>query len=134
MASKMKALSAYRPRIKMGRLTDVREVARLISGRTSLNESGVYEALLELKWVLDYCLKAGRSVRLTGIGLFSPTIKLDGKIKTSFRLEKGLSSELNKDAEGFEGKIINNDMIGKTVDDLVTRWNDEHPEDPVVET
>ena len=66
--------------------------------------------------------------------MFSPVIKLDGKIKTSFRLEKGLASELNKAAEGFEGEVINNDMIGKSVDDLVTRWNEEHPEDPVVET
>ena len=134
MASKMKALSAYLPRIKKGMMADVAEAANLIAGRTSLNESGVHEALLELKYVLGFFLKSGRSLKLPGLGLFSPFMSLNGKIKVSLRLDKEVVSELNKETGGFKGDIINNDMIGKSVDDLVTRWNEEHPEDPVVVT
>jgi len=31
----------------------------------------------------------------------------------------------------FRGEIGNRDMIGKTADELVARWNEEHPDDPV---
>jgi len=32
----------------------------------------------------------------------------------------------------FTGTILNREHIGKTSDELVARWNAEHPEDPVV--
>ncbi|MGD2087421.1 MAG: hypothetical protein PVH61_14650 [Candidatus Aminicenantes bacterium] len=134
MANRITAINAYRPRIKKGKMANVKEAANLIAGRTSLNESGVHEALLELKYVLGFFLKSGRSLKLPGLGLFSPHMSLNGRIKVSLRLDKEVTSELNKEDGGFDGEVINSDMKNKTSDELVTRWNEEHPEDPVVET
>ena len=132
MAKKIQAITTYMPRIKRGKMADVNDVSGLIAGRTSLNESGVHEALLELKWVLIHYLKTGQSVRLPGIGLFSPYIKLNGKIIASCRLDGEVDSELNKETGGFKGTVTNNDNVGKTSDELVALWNEEHPDDPVV--
>jgi len=32
----------------------------------------------------------------------------------------------------FTGKVINRENIGKTREELVTKWNEAYPEDPVV--
>ena len=31
----------------------------------------------------------------------------------------------------FTGAILNREYIGKTANDLVAKWNSEHPDDPV---
>ena len=132
MANKIRAISAYRPKIKHGLSVDVKEASDLIAGRSSLNEGGVHDSLLEYRNVCIQSMRTGRSVKLMGLGLLSPSISLDGSIKVSFRADRELIGELNKKNAGFKGQIINRDMIGKTVDDLVARWNTEHPDDPVV--
>ncbi|MBL7065833.1 MAG: hypothetical protein ISS49_16780 [Anaerolineae bacterium] len=47
------------------------------------------------------------------------------------RLDTALKNRLNAPG-AFRGEIENRDMIGKTADDLVARWNAEHPDVPVV--
>jgi len=34
----------------------------------------------------------------------------------------------------FSGTIINRENIGKTSDELIARWNEEHADDPVIVT
>jgi len=55
---------------------------------------------------------------------------LDGVFNVAHWLDTALKNRLNTPGE-FRGEIENRDMIGKTVDDLVVRWNEEHPDDPV---
>lgn len=132
MANKMNAITTYMPRIVRGVTVQVEEVAGLIAGRTSMNPGSVLQALKEFLYVLNFFISSGRSVTLPGIGAFSPTIKLDGRIRINVRLDKHLIAELNKSKSSFIGKIVNAENIGKTVEDLVLIWNEEHPDDLIV--
>jgi hypothetical protein len=31
----------------------------------------------------------------------------------------------------FKGKVFNRDMIGKSVEEMIQRWNQEHPDDKI---
>jgi hypothetical protein len=75
-------------------------------------------------------LKEGRPVH-TGIAIFRPSIDLEGKISVSVRVDKRILSALNATG-AFIGDIKNSDNIGKTTEEIVERWNAEHPTDPVV--
>ncbi len=132
MATQLTAIAQYLPRIIRKETVDINDIAKLIAGRTSVNRGSVRQALDELLAVLTYHLSKGSSVSLPGLGTFTPTVKLNGKFKVNVRVDRELISELNKDVNGFTGEIRHPEMIGKTVDELVTVWNTEHPEDPVV--
>ncbi|MCP5050558.1 MAG: hypothetical protein GY940_25565 [bacterium] len=131
MAEKIRAITAYLPRIVKGDLATVKDVSDLIAGRTSMNPGSVSQALEELKYSLNFYLKKGQPVRLPGIGLFTASMKLDGTVNVNLRVDKELLSELNKDKNGFTGTVLNADMIGKTSDELVILWNEENPDDKV---
>jgi len=131
MANKLNAITTYMPRIVRGIPAQVEEVANLIAGRTSMNPGSVLQALKEFLYVLNFFISVGRSVHLPGVGTFSPSVKLNGKIKVNVRIDKDLISELNKSKSSFKAKIDNLENIGLTVEDLVQLWNDEHPDDLV---
>ena len=42
-----------------------------------------------------------------------------------------VKGEMNK-LNAFSGEIINRDMMGKTTQDLIDRWNEDHPDDLIV--
>jgi HU domain fused to wHTH, Ig, or Glycine-rich motif len=132
MAKPIKAITTYRPRILRGQFADVTEVSNLIGGRTSINPGSVQQALMEFLYVLAFFLNSGRPVSLPGIGLFTPSIALDGTIKVNLRVDKNLSNELNKKKRTFKGKIHNMGNIGKTSADLIVLWNENNPDDLIV--
>ncbi len=41
-----------------------------------------------------------------------------------------MKSELNVDGK-FKGEVVNRGMIGKSVDEMIKRWNGEHPDDKI---
>lgn len=130
MASKIKAINTYRPRLKLGRRAETDELVAFIARSTGLNESGVRQVLLELRDAAIFFNQQGRAVKFEGLGTYSPSIDLEGTIKVSHRADVALKSALN--AQGsFMGDIINRENIGKTSDDLVTMWNADNPGDPV---
>ena len=130
MAHRIKAIAAYRPRINYGNSADLKEVVKLIVSRSTLNEGEVYNSLRELRDVVAYLCLTGRAVNLDGLSHYTPQVNLDGSYNVSIRPHLQLKNELNKPGE-FSGKIINRDMIGKTPDELVALWNEEHPDDLV---
>lgn len=129
MASKIQAISAYRPRLKLDRTTDMEDLVEYIARSTGLNESGVRQVLLELRDAVISFNRQGRAVKIEGLGIYAPTIDLKGKIKIGHRPDTALTKALNK--SGFRGNIENRENIGKSSDDLVAMWNAEHPDNPV---
>lgn len=127
MANKITAIHAYCPRIKLEKTRDVKDVARIIAGRTSMNEGAVLQSLMEFRNVLEMYMGSGTPVKLPGLGTFSPIMSLDGSINISLRIDTLLLSELNKKIEGFKGNIVNRDNIGKSSDELVNIWNENNP-------
>lgn len=130
MGSAVKAIYAYSPRIKRGNTADSDDVAEIIAGRSSINEGTVLNILAELRSALILMARDGKAVKLQGFGLFSPRINLKGEINISFKPDKKFKSHLNLKTE-FKAEIINRDMIGKTPEELIERWNLEHPDDTV---
>ena len=130
MSQHMKAVGTYMPRVVRGPAVERDELVEFIARSTGLNESGVQQVLLELRDAVLYHTRRGRAVKLGGLGVYSPSIKLDGTLKVIHRLDNFLKKRF--DMPGlFEGEIANSENIGKSVEDLVAQWNEAHPEDPI---
>jgi len=132
MASRIKAISAYRPKIKLGQTVQTEELIAYVSGRTGLNEGELSLAMKEVRDAIAFFNLSGRPVKLEGLGIYTPKIGLNGVFGVAHRLSQELKNRLNTPG-AFRGVIENLDMIGKTVADLIARWNTEHPDDPVVD-
>jgi hypothetical protein len=126
----VKAIYAYTPRVKIERPVELDQIVMYIAGRTGFNESTIIGVLAELRDSLLFFAKGGYSVRCRGLGLFSPRVSLEGKFSLNYTPDKKIKYELNTEGE-FHGEIVNRDMIGKTSDDLIARWNEEHPDEPI---
>jgi hypothetical protein len=130
MAERIKAIGKFRPRIKLGKRAQLEEVVRVVAARSTLNEGEILLALREMRDVIGYICSTGRPVQLDGLGTYTPKVKLDGSFNVSHRLDTKLRNQLNI-PKVFTGDILNRDMIGKTPEELVERWNEENPSDPV---
>ena len=129
MASKIKAINAYRPRISLGDAATEDRYMELITQRTTLS-AGVVKNVQESEVeTLIGLLLDGRPVH-TGIAIYTPSIDLDGDLEVKVKVDKRVLRALNA-AGAFRGHLINAENIGKTSDDLVAMWNEAHPEDPV---
>jgi hypothetical protein len=129
MTSRIKAIQAYRPRIKQSGTVQLDALVAHISARSVYNKGDIVHILAELHEAIVWFNSFGQGVKLEGIGTYLPNIRLDGTLDVQHRLDWGLRRELNN--RKFDGKIINRNNIGKTADELVALWNEEHPEDPV---
>jgi len=131
MAPRIKAINAYRPKIEQGNTVQKPELIRAVSRATSLVEGSVDQAIKEVRdQLIEFC-RAGRAVKVDGLGTFTPTIDLEGKFAISFRADPALNYGMNMPGT-FSGTILNRSNIGKTSDDLVSMWNTEYPDDQVV--
>ncbi len=52
----------------------------------------------------------------------------DPEVKVNKRVLQALNAK-----GAFRGQVKNAENVGKTADDLVTQWNQDHPDDPVEE-
>ena len=130
MAKKILAIKTYCPTIELGDIADVEELADEISGRTTLSRGEVKLVLEELHEGVLFFHRAGRPVRVKGLGIYTPVMKLTGKIKVSHRLDKLLSEALNVQSK-FVAKVANAENKGKTVAEVVAMWDADNPSDPV---
>jgi len=130
MASRIKAINAYRPKIDLGSTVQLPELVAYIADRTGLNEGEVTIVLKELRDAIIFFNRQGQGVKLEGLGTYLPNIGLDGTFDVSHRLDREIKNALNAPG-AFSGDIINAENIGKTPDELVAMWNEAHPDDPV---
>jgi len=131
MANLLKAIQSYTPRIKQGSPIKINDVAQYIAGRTALNEGSILNVLLEFQnSIIHYC-SMGRPVKLEGLGIFSSGLNKNGLLRLNYRADKELIRKLS--GEGFIGEMKNKDMIGKSTEEFIARWNREHPDDPIEE-
>lgn len=131
MAKEVQAVRAYTPRIVHEQLVEMSMLAQAIAARTSFNTGAILNMLYEFKEVLTYYALSGFPVRLEGLGIFSPTVNKDGKFDLNYRTDLSLKSELNKRG-AYRGVLKNRNMIGKSMDDMIERWNQEHPDDLII--
>jgi hypothetical protein len=121
-----------RPRLKMGKPVEVKEIANYIADRTSLNRGEIINVIDELHdTVVHFCLQ-GRTVIINRLGRFSPTLKITGEIRVKYVADNDLKKAINNLNE-YKGIIVNRENIVKNSDELKTIWNDLHPEDPITD-
>lgn len=131
MADKMKAIQAYSPRLQLSKPISQNFLVEYIGDRTGLNKGTILNVLCEFHDSLEFFGKNAQPVRLDGIGIFKPGINKDGEIHLNFKADKALTMKFNQPSDPYKGPIKNKDMIDKTAEDYIQRWNEEHPGDPV---
>ena len=131
MAPRIKAVNAYRPRIEQGNTVQKPELIRAVSRATGIVEGTLDQSIKEVRDQIIEFNRAGRAVKVDGLGTFSPSIDLEGNLSISFRPDPAFANGLNVPGI-FTGTVINRENIGKTSEELMTKWNEAYPEDPVV--
>ena len=130
MAPRIKAVNAYRPRIEQGNTVQKPELLRAASRATGIVEGTLDQSIKEMRdQIIEFC-RAGRAVKVEGLGTFSPNIDLEGNLSISFRPDPAFANGLNVPGI-FTGTILNRENIGKTSLELVAMWNNAYPEDLV---
>ena len=130
MASRIKAIGAYRPRIEQGNTVQKAELIRALSRATGLVEGSIDMVIKELRDQIIEFNRAGRAVKVEGLGTYAPNISLDGTFDLQYRADTAFANGLNIPGI-FTGTILNRENIGKTGEELVSKWNAEFPEDQV---
>ena len=130
MASRIKAINAYMPDIKLGKRAELNDLVEFIARSTGLNEGSIRQVLTELRDAVVFFARRGQPVQLEGLGTYTPTIDLEGVINIGHRADTYIKNHLNGDG-AFEGEILRSENIGKSGDDLVALWNADHPDDVV---
>lgn len=133
MAHRIKAINAYRPRLQQGNTVQKPELVRSVSRSTGIAEGTLDHSIKELRdQIIQYC-RAGRAVKVDGLGTWTPSIALDGTLDIQYRPDATIGYGLNIPGV-FSGTILNRENIGKTSDELIVRWNEEHADDLVTIT
>ena len=132
MATRIKAINALRPHIELDKTVQKGELVEYLASRTGQNEGAVDLGIKELRDAIVFFNRAGRSVKVDGLGTWTPNIGLDGALDVQYRADTFLNNRLN-DAGTFTGNVNNHENVGKEANELVKKWNTDHPDDPVTD-
>ena len=106
------------PRIKLNRILEKGKLINFINNSSTFSEGDIVGVIGAVKGALLNYLKEATPVRLEGIGIFSPTLKLDGTVNIRFRPDKEFMRNLNSQKDNLRDCIKNKKNVGKTLDDL----------------
>lgn len=106
------------PRLKLNRPLENRQLINHISHGSTHTAGDIMGMIYALRDALMHHLKNATPVRLEGIGIFSPTLKLDGTVKIRFRPDKEFLRELNSQKDNLKERITHKKNVGKSLDDL----------------
>ena len=106
------------PRLKLEKPLETRDMAKYIAERSTLSPPDIIAVIYALQDVLLYNLSIARPVRLEGIGIFRPSIKLDGTLQIRFKADKSLVRELNLQKNNLKHKITHRENLGKSLSEL----------------
>lgn len=133
MATLIRAIATYRPRILSRRTVGLEELAERITRDGIARPSIASLVLARLADEIEACLLRGEAVALPGVGRIGVDIRLDGRVRPVHRADPALRRRLARPG-AFEGIVLRQESIGQDVDEMVARWDREHPDDPVRRT
>ena len=131
MAHRIQVISICRPRIDQGNTVQKPELIRSISRATGIVEALLDYVIKELRDKIIEFIRSGRAVKVEGLGTWTPNIGLDGTLSIQYRPDSALVKALQIPST-FTGRILNCENIGKTGNELVADWNENHTDDPVI--
>ncbi len=106
------------PRLKLDKPLETRDLLHFISEGSTLSPADTIAVIYALQEALLYNLAQARPVRLEGIGIFRPTLKLDGSVRIRFKPDKHLLTALNMEKDRLKKKITHRKNLGKTLSEL----------------
>lgn len=130
VATKIEAINAFRPKLTLNPTAKLDQLVDFIAMRTGANKGTVQLVLAELHDAIAFFNLQGTPVKIEGLGTYTPSIDLDGKLDSAHRADADLIKALNAGG-AYKGSIANRENIGKTADDLAALWNAAHPDNLV---
>jgi hypothetical protein len=128
MAKKIQAWRAYGPRVGLGDAVTKQDFIDNIVSATNQSKGSILAVLSEQDVQIESALRAGRIIHLPNGMRIEPVGKKDGWIEIHVRVSPELVNKVNA---SFRGKWINAENIGKSEAEIMTMWNEEHPDDPI---
>jgi len=133
MAKRVTAINTYRTRIQRGPIVEPTELAHFVAERENLSPSDVTHALLAIGDAALYLLRTGRSVRLAGVGMLTPSVDMAGTFSARLVFDRKLLRHARPAGKAFLGEFSHAEHRHKSPEALVALWNAEHPDDAVEE-
>ena len=128
MTKAIKAWTKFGPRLEPKDPMDPEEIIRKIVKVTNQSRGSVLAVLSELDVQLEDGLMEGRVVQLPNGTHFRPVGKKDGRVDIQVRINPTIDRNVNAN---FSGKWRNAENIGKSEAEIVSLWNETHPDDPI---
>lgn len=133
MASKLATISRLRPKIISQGIVDLERFAERITKNTTYNKEEIYSILRLFVGEANNALQNGENVKIDDLVSIKANMKVGGEVNMSLRGDRGAVAELNNPTLWGAGKVDNFANLNKTTEELIALWNQENPDDPVVE-
>ena len=105
------------PRLKLNKPKTTRDLMKYINQRSGFVSSDIIGMIYEFRDVILNHAREATPIRLEGLGIFSPSIKLDGTYNIKFRPDKSLIKDLNRE-NYLKPYITNRKNVGKTLTEI----------------
>jgi hypothetical protein len=132
MANKLAGINQLRPRILSQEVVGLEKISKRIARNTTYNVEEIYGMLRLFSQETNAALQAGETVKIDGLLVLTPNMKIGGGVDLSIRGDRGAIANLNNPQLWMAGKVSNHEHLSKTSEQLIAFWNEHHPDDPVV--
>ena len=133
MAKKLSVFNQLRARIINQGTVNLEGMAARIAKNTTYNTEEIYSILRLFVQEVCRALQGGETVKIDRLVSISPNLKLGGQVNLSLRGDRSAIADLNNPTLWSAGKVSNHAHLTKSPEELIALWNQEHPDDPVVE-
>jgi hypothetical protein len=133
MANRLPVINQLRPRILSKGGVNLQEISKRVSKNTTFNPSEILSVLQLFTEEVISAVQAGETVKIDGLVLFKANMKVGGEVGMTIRGDRAALAGLNNPVLWTAAKVANHTNLSKTSDDLVAQWNEEHPDDTVID-
>ena len=131
MATKIRAINAYRPRIKKNHAASNDNIVAWLDDRSLMSEGQIRASISDTIQAASFYLLQQQDVDIKGLGRLILDIGMDGKVRVSLKVDPRYAASLDARFEKSAETIENVEHIGKTSEDAYDWWDALHPDDPV---
>ena len=85
MAKKITAIRHYKPEIKRERTLQMPDIIRDMTRSTGLSQGVILHVVYQLQDVILTAHRQGQALKIEGLGIFTPVIRMDGSLDILFR-------------------------------------------------
>ena len=128
MAAKIKMWQELGPKLDSATPMESEDIIEELIAATNQTRGSILAVLSELDVAIAKGLKSGRIVKLPNGTTYRPIGRKDGSIKIGLRINPMIKTEVNSE---FRGQWINAENINKDEAEMITLWNERHPDDPI---